>query len=91
VLFYDAAFSKKSTPDNIPEFILEREKATIADIIVQLIDMSFVKSKSEFIRLVNQGGIQLNGEKLAIGDLDRVIICDDVMKIGKKHFIRFIK
>ena len=91
VVFYETAFSKKAIPDNIPGFTLESGKETIINIIVQLIEMNFVKSKSEFMRLVNQGGIQLNGEKLALEDLDRVIICDDVMKIGKKRFIKFIQ
>ena len=35
---------------------------TILDIIPKLKEMSYVKSKNEFLRLVNQGGVQLNGE-----------------------------
>jgi len=53
--------------------------------------MNFVKSKSEFIRLINQGGIQLNGEKLIPDDMDSVILVNDVMKIGKKQFVKFKK
>lgn len=91
VSYYDTAFSKKAIPDDIPELLVEIRKETIADIIPQLIKMSFVKSKSEFMRLLNQGGVKLNGEKLSSNDIVRVIICGDVMKIGKKSFIRFIK
>ena len=91
VAYYDTAFSKKAIPDDIPELAIKSGQETIADIITQLIVMKFVKSKSEFMRLVNQGGVQLNGEKLASGDINRVIHCDDVMKIGKKRFVRFIK
>lgn len=89
VVYYDIAFGKKAIPDYIPELKIGKE--TIADIIPQLIKMHFVKSKSEFIRLVNQGGVHLNSEKLALDSIDRVIICDDVMKIGKKRFVKFIK
>ena len=89
--YYDIAFSKKAIPDDIPELFLEIGKETVADIIPQLMKMNFVKSKSEFMRLVNQSGIQLNGEKLASNDIERIIICDDVMKIGKKRFVKFIK
>lgn len=91
VSYYDTAFSKKAIPDDIPELLVEIRKETIADIIPQLIKMSFVKSKSEFMRLLNQGGVKLNGEKLSSNDIVRVIICGDVMKIGKKSFIRFVK
>ena len=89
VAYYDAAFSKKAIPDDIPNCIIESGKETIADSIAKLMEKDFVSSKSEFMRLVNQGGVQLNGEKLVSEDLDRVLMNDDVMKIGKKRFVRF--
>lgn len=89
VAYYDAAFSKKAIPDNIPELLIEAGKETVMDIIPKLMEMNFVKSKSEFIRLINQSGIQLNGDKLTSEDKDRIINCDDVMKIGKKRFVKF--
>lgn len=91
VEYYDVAFGKKAIPDDIPELLLERDKETVADNIAQLIKMNLVKSKSEFIRLVDQGGVQLNSEKLTSDDMNRVIIPCDVMKIGKKRFVKFIK
>ncbi|GMA97756.1 tyrosine--tRNA ligase [Pelosinus sp. IPA-1] len=91
VAYYDIAFRKKAIPDDIPELLIKIGKETIADIIPQLMEMHFVKSKSEFIRLVNQGGVYMNSAKLAPDNIDRVIICDDVMKIGKKRFVKFIK
>jgi tyrosyl-tRNA synthetase len=91
VAYYDIAFRKKAIPDDIPELLIKIGKETIADIIPQLMEMHFVKSKSEFMRLVSQGGVHLNGEKLISDNVDRVIICDDIMKIGKKRFVKFIK
>jgi len=41
--------------------------------------------------LVNQGGVQFNGEKLVWDDADKIINCGDVMKIGKKRFMKFFK
>lgn len=91
VAYYDIAFRKKAIPDDIPELLIKIGKETIADIIPQLMEMHFVKSKSEFMRLASQGGVHLNGEKLISDNVDRVIICDDIMKIGKKRFVKFIK
>lgn len=91
VEYYDKAFSKKGIPDNIPEISVCTGQDTVAGILPVLVEMNLVKSKSEFMRLANQGGIQLNGEKLVWEDADKVINSGDVMKIGKKRFIKFIK
>lgn len=91
IAYYDIAFRKKAIPDNIPELLIKSGKETVADVISQLIEVHFVKSKSEFMRLVNQNGVHLNTEKLTSDHMDRVIICGDVMKIGKKRFVKFIK
>ncbi|MDW8802082.1 tyrosine--tRNA ligase [Clostridium sp. A1-XYC3] len=91
VNYYDIAFSKKSIPDDIPELLIETGKDTIFDVIPKLMEMDFVKSRSEFIRLLTQDGVQLNGEKLTSCHTDRVLTCSDVMKIGKKRFVKLIK
>ena len=91
VEYYDKAFAKKGIPDDIPEVFVNTGQVTIAGIIPALIEMGFVKSKSEFMRLVNQGGVQFNGEKLVWDDADKIINCGDVMKIGKKRFMKFFK
>lgn len=91
ISYYDMAFIKKAIPDNIPEIVIKVGKDTIGGIISQLVDMNFVKSKSEFIRLVSQGGVQLNSEKLAPDNIDKIISDNDIMKIGKKRFVRFLK
>ncbi|MDD3224401.1 MAG: tyrosine--tRNA ligase [Clostridium sp.] len=91
IIYYDMAFSKKAIPYDIPELSIGMEKETIKDIIPQLINMNFVKSKSEFMRLIKQQGVQLNGKKLVLDDINRVILCNEVMKIGKKRFLKFIK
>jgi tyrosyl-tRNA synthetase len=91
VAYYDVAFGKKTIPDNIPVLLIEGSRETVADIIPLLVEMNYVKSKSEFWRLVDQDGVQLNGEKISIDALNRVIIGNDVIRIGKKRFVRIMK
>ena len=55
---------------------------------MHLIKEKLVPSKKEFNRLLEQGGVQLNGEK--IRDLDTSIKENDVLKIGKKRFLKLI-
>lgn len=91
VSYYEAAFRKKSTPEDIPTMILAIGKETINDTIPQLVAMGFVKSRSEFLRLLKQGGIRLNEEKIGEDDLSSVLFNNDVLKIGKKIFVRVNK
>ncbi|MEG0770908.1 MAG: tyrosine--tRNA ligase [Clostridia bacterium] len=89
--YYDAAFSKKAIPDDIPQITLKSEQNSITDIIPMLIEDGFVPSKSEFTRLVKQNGVQLNGEKIDLSKLNDTLNNDDVLKIGKKKFIKFVR
>ena len=87
--YYEKAFRNKGIPDNIPEIKINGEINLISDIAQLLLKKGYVKSINEFRRLVTQGGVQKNGEK--IKDMDIVISIGDVLKIGKKKFIRLIE
>ncbi|MGE7839716.1 tyrosine--tRNA ligase [Lysinibacillus sp. NPDC093712] len=89
--YFTTAFTNKDIPENIPELLIEIDAETIVDIIPQLIEREFVKSKSEFMRLIKQNGVQINKEKINTDDLNRVLINGEVLQIGKKRFIRLIK
>nr|WP_106782782.1 tyrosine--tRNA ligase [Lysinibacillus timonensis] len=91
IAYFETVFTRKDIPDDIPELLIELGAETVQDIIPQLIEKGFVKSKSEFIRLIKQNGVQLNKEKLSEDDLDRVLMNQEVLRIGKKRFIRLIK
>lgn len=84
--FYNIAFSKKAIPDNIPS--LNFTGSNLRDILDDLLKERYIPSKKEFNRLLEQGGIQLNGEK--IKDLDTSIKNEDVLKIGKKKFLKLL-
>lgn len=87
--FYNTAFSNKSIPKDIPELVIDLKRDRLIDTIPLLVQKGFVPSNSEFKRLILQGGVQINGEK--ISEFDIVLINNDVIKIGKKQFVRIIK
>lgn len=89
--YFEAAFQKKDIPKNIPILLLEIDKERIVDIIPQLVTMGFIQSKSEFLRLIKQKGVSLNGEKMAMDDISQVLMNNDVLQIGKKRFLQFNK
>lgn len=82
--FYDSAFSKKEIPDNIPEIDIVSDK--LIDIASVLVANNYVSSKSDFRRLVAQGGVKVNTEKIL--DADFKLSSGDVLKIGKKKFLK---
>lgn len=85
--FYEAAFSKKAIPDNIPELVIGDKKELI-EIGALLVEEKYVASVSEFRRLVAQGGVKLNQE--TVNDLNVELADGDVLRIGKKKFIKLI-
>lgn len=89
--YFKTAFQKKQIPANIPSLLIEIDQELLQDVIPQLIEMGLVKSKSEFVRLLKQDGVSVNGEKLNTEELSRVLMNGDVLQIGKKRFVRFEK
>lgn len=82
--FYNSAFTKKEIPDDIPNLTVKSNK--LRDIVSNLVSEKYISSKKEFTRLVEQGGVQINGEK--IDSLDINLSTQDVIKIGKKKFVK---
>lgn len=87
--YYDQAFAKGSVPDNIPEVSLPGKQIPLIEILPILQEQGMIKSKNEFLRIVKQGGVQLDGEKLTQEELSIAVRNGSVLKIGKKKFLRF--
>jgi len=67
--YYNIVFKKGAIPEEMPEISLHGESRTLLAILPHLIEEQFVPSISEFKRLINQGGVKLNGEKVLDIDL----------------------
>ncbi|RMD49839.1 MAG: tyrosine--tRNA ligase [Ignavibacteria bacterium] len=84
---FDKIFIKKDVPDEMPEFTFPElnEGINIIDLILKV---NFSPSKSEARRLIQQGGVSINGEK--IEDFNHKIISDGefVLKVGKRKFAK---
>ena len=89
--YYNSAFSKKAIPDNVPEIRIALKGIGLTDITARLVEEGYVSSKSEFIRLLKQGGVSIDGEKQSMEDLDKEIHENQVMKLGKKKFVKFVE
>ena len=78
--------SNKGIPDDIESVKIESEKS-ILDLLVEL---KFVQSKGEAKRLIQGGGVKIDGEK--ISDMGLIIKpqMDVVLQAGKRKFAKLI-
>lgn len=77
-------FQKGDVPDDIPEIKVEGSR-NIVDIIVAA---GFAKSKADARRLVEQGGVTLDGEKVPDWKHEVDLAQPRVLKSGKRNFAR---
>ena len=86
---FDNIFVKKGLPDEIPELVIEKELKEI-DILELIVKVNFAPSKGEARRLVQQGGVTIDGNK--ISDMKEIIKLDHdmILKVGKRNFIKLI-
>ena len=88
--YFETVFRDGQVPENMPELNLSKEMETLLDIVPLLLENKMVASGSDFRRLIKQGGVTLNGDKIL--DIDCVLIEDEnVLRIGKKRFVRLRK
>jgi len=80
---FDKVIVNKDIPDIIEEFSLDRN--------IQLLDLivtnNLTKSKSEARRMIEQGAVRIDGEK--VDDVNRLIKTGEkfILKVGKRKFL----
>ncbi|MDD3657076.1 MAG: tyrosine--tRNA ligase [Atribacterota bacterium] len=87
---FQKVFQEKKTPKNIqnlllPNQILKENKVWI----VKLIKLTkLFKSTGDILRIIEQGGIKINNEKVLYTNIDIEIKDGDILRIGKLYFYR---
>lgn len=83
---FEKVFSKKENPDDMPE-VKNAQGKTISAV---LIETGITKSKGEARRLIDQGAVKLNGERIS-RDEPLNLTADAVLQAGKRHFLKLVK
>jgi tyrosyl-tRNA synthetase len=78
---FEVKFRKHEIPDDIPE----RRVSNPTDLVGVLVETELAKSRGDAKRLVDQGGVRVNGEKVG---LDAAVKDGDVLQAGKRSFVR---
>jgi tyrosyl-tRNA synthetase len=84
---FDALFIRKEIPGEIPEMAIRLEDGK-ADILKLLSEARLVTSRGEGRRLIEQGGVSVDGRR--ISDPSEIISPGDgvVLRVGKRKFMR---
>ena len=86
---FDKIFIKKEIPDDIPSMEWSKDNSEI-NIVDLLIDTNLAPSKSEARRLIQQGGVSIDSEKISDLSFNVKIEKDLVIKVGKRRFLKLI-
>lgn len=84
--FFREAFTNRRVPEDVDTLQVILEKGTLLECVRPLVNGSYVGSGAEFRRLVAQGGVQKNGER--VKDMEEKVQTGDVLKVGKRRFVR---
>lgn len=81
--YFDKTFSKKETPDIMPEI-----KPSTYDIVTTLVESMLVPSKAEARRVIEQKGVKVN--KRTTTDSKIGVKKGDVIQKGKRFFVKVV-
>lgn len=86
--FFKTVFQKRDVPDSINEIGVDFSKLT--DIAELIVNSGFALSRSEAKRLVSQGAVKVNGEKVYDSKFNSIAE-GDVLQVGKGKLVRVMK
>ncbi len=85
---FNRIFKKGGTPDNVPEKKLEQEKEY--PFLSLLNDLDLTESNSESRRMIKQGAVKINGQRIDNANYIYIAKKDDIIQVGKRKFIKII-
>ena len=87
---FERLFVDHALPDDVPDHPLPDDGGEVH--LPALIASAFGRSRGDARRLVEQGGVKLDGEALPAGTLDyeHAMLAGKVLQVGKRNFVRLV-
>ena len=84
---FEARFQRGAMPEEMDEFELKAEagRYCIANLLK---DAGLVSGTSEAIRMINQGAVKIDGEKVSDPKLEILVGTENIYQVGKRKFAR---
>ena len=86
---FDRIFVKKDVPDEIETFSYAVPNG-FAGILQLLLDAKLVDSKGEARRLIEQGGVSVDGMKISDINANVQLLRPAVVKVGRRRFLKIV-
>jgi tyrosyl-tRNA synthetase len=86
---FDRIFVRKDVPDEIETFSYAAPNDTVG-ILQLLLDVKLVDSKGEARRLIEQGGVSVDGVKIADINASVQLLRPIVVKVGRRRFLKVV-
>ncbi len=87
---FDRIFIDKSLPDNVEEFRVKSENGALT-VSTLLVEAKLASSKGEARRLIEQGGVSIDGERVSDFNAPLPPKSEFILKVGKRRFLRILK
>ena len=84
---FDRVFVQKKLPDDMQEIRLTDNSYRIDDLMLKT---KTCVSKSDARRLIQQGGVTINGEKISDPFTDITLNTETILKVGKRKFVKIL-
>lgn len=82
---FNRVFKNKEIPENIQEFALNISKSRLDDLLMAI---KLATSKSEARRLIEQGAVEVSGNKITDPAKDILIDNGMIIQVGKRNFVK---
>ena len=92
---FDDLFKKHEIPDDVPEFACDLTPNDEGKVFLAklLVEAGLVKSTSDACRMIDQGSVKVNGEKLAPKSYNvdpGLLVPGTVLQVGKRRFVKLV-
>jgi len=84
---FETIFVKKEIPDDIPEITINKGEVKLVTLMKE---SAMANSSSDAIRLINQGGVSIDGEKITDEKYLLSAEKEFILKVGKRKFVKII-
>ena len=85
---FDKVFRRREVPDEVPEYVLNQDRIWIVRLLTS---SGLASSNSEARRLIAQGGVYIDGRRVTDPNLEVEFKGGEVVKVGKRKFLRVVR